>query len=81
MAVADADREPAAGHAGVEVEHAEHLHAVFADSVLLRDHANVAEAWGFDQGLDDLDRRHRPVSGRAQRCGDGGQLLSSQLRS
>jgi hypothetical protein len=44
VAVADADREPATGHAGIEVEHAEHLHSVLADGVLLGDHADVAEA-------------------------------------
>ena len=80
-AVADADGEPAAGHAGVEVEHAEHLHAVFADGVFLFDHADVPEPQGFNQGLDDFGVRHGPVSGRAERCGNGGQLLTSQLRS
>jgi len=48
VAVADADRKPAAGHSSVEIDHAEHLHAVLADGVLLLHHAYVAEAQGFD---------------------------------
>jgi hypothetical protein len=43
VAVADADRKPAARHAGVEVEHAEHLHTVLADGVFLGDYADVTE--------------------------------------
>jgi hypothetical protein len=80
VTVADADREPAAGQSRVKVEHAEHLHAVFADGVLLFDHANVAEAECSDQRLDDFGVRYGPVSGRAQRCGDGRQLLTSGCR-
>jgi hypothetical protein len=40
----------------------------------------VAEAECSDQRLDDFGVRYGPVSGRAQRCGDGRQLLTSGCR-
>jgi hypothetical protein len=55
-------------HPGVEVHHAEHLHAVFADGIFLLHHTDVAEAQGLDRRLDDFDMRHGPVSGRALGC-------------
>jgi hypothetical protein len=81
VAVTDADREPAARHAGVEIEDPEHLHAVFGDGVLLLDNTNMPEPQSLDQGLDNFGVRHGPVSGRTQRCGNGGKLMTSQLRS
>jgi hypothetical protein len=79
--VAYADGKPATIHAGVEFNDPEHLHAVFGDGVLLGNDADVPEAQGFDQGLDDFGVKDGPVSGRAQWCGNGGQLLTRQLFS
>ena len=71
VGVPDADGKPATVHAGVEVEHAEHLHAVFGDGVFLLDHADVPEAEGFDQGFDDFVVRNWPVGCGTGRCGYG----------
>jgi hypothetical protein len=81
VAVADADRKPAAGHPGIQIQHAEHLHAVFAHGIFLLHHANMAEAESFDQCLHDLDVRHGPMSSSGLWRGDRGQFLTSQLRS
>ena len=81
VAVADADGKPATLHAGVEVEDAEHLHAVLGNGKLVLDDVNVPEAESFNQGLNDFAVRYRPVCGCAHWCGNERELLTSQLFS
>src|SRR6516164_789724 len=48
VAVPQSKCEPASLEAGTQVHHAEHLHAVRRDGVFLLNHADPAEAEGFD---------------------------------
>ena len=49
MAVPQAYSEPAPLETGAEVHHAEHLHAIRRNGILLPHHADLAKAEGFDQ--------------------------------
>ncbi len=79
IGVADADGEPAAVHPGFEIQNAKHFHTVGRDGVLVPDNADVPEAQRFDERLDDLVMRYRPVRAGAGRSGNQLQLRPSDL--
>lgn len=60
--VADADREPAAMHAGLKIQDAEYLHAVCRDGILVPQHADVPKAHRLDERLGNLGVWHRPMA-------------------
>lgn len=66
MRVPQSDREPASLDLGFEVQHSEHSHAIRRDSVLVVHDADVTEAEGLDQGLNDFVVGNGPMgfSGR-----------------
>jgi hypothetical protein len=57
MGIAQTDRKSETFYFGCKIEHAEHLHPIGRYRVLVVDDSDVAEAEGFDQGLDDLVMR------------------------
>ena len=52
--IPDANCEPTPIKAGFQVEHAEHLHAVGRDGVLVANDADVSKAQRFNESLDNL---------------------------
>ncbi len=61
MGVANADREAASLHLGLQIENSKNLHAIVGSGIFFVHHGDVAKAQGFNQRLNDLVMRDRPV--------------------
>jgi hypothetical protein len=55
--VANADREAASFHLGLQIENSKHLHAVVGSGIFFIHHCDVAKAQGFNQRLNNLVMR------------------------
>src|SRR5258708_40160001 len=76
MAVSEPNGEARSVHLGLEIEHAEHFHAVRRYCVLVVDHADVTESKRLHERLNDFMMRYGLVSCRCRRCGNEGQFFS-----
>src|SRR5579864_5971759 len=76
MRVAQPDRKSATLHFGCEIEHAEHLHAVRRDCILIMDDSDMAKTEGFNQCLHDLVMWDRAMRFGRQWCGHQRQFFA-----
>jgi hypothetical protein len=77
--VSDAERESGAVHPLIEFHDAEHFAARFVHGVFFGGNRDMAEAEGFDQGVDDLDVRDGFMCCGPCGCWYEGQLLAAQF--